>query len=104
MTNSFLAQITGINSPSNKFTDFATLPGDVISRILLFAIVFAGLLFFVRLLISGFTYLTSIGDPGKVQSASKNLINAILGLFIVATAFFLAQVIFALLGINASLV
>ena len=95
-----LAQLNGITSPSNKFISFSTLPGDVVSRFLIYAIAFSGLFFFVRLLISGYLYLTSVGDPGKVQSATKNLINSAIGLFVVVTAFFLAQIIFAVLGIG----
>lgn len=100
-----LAQITGINQPGSlagfRFgAGGANLIEDVISRFLLFAIVAAGLYFFVRLLGAGFSYLTSGGDSGKLQAASKSLINAAIGLFIVFTSFFLAQMIEVLFSIS----
>jgi len=95
-----LSQLTGITSPSTRFTSFATLPEDVAFRFIVWAIALSGLIFFVRLVISGYLYLTSVGDPGKVQAATKNLINSALGLFVVTMSFFIAQIIFAVLGIN----
>ncbi len=98
-----LAQIN-INSPSNlsglKFTDYNTLAGDIVSRILLFAILGAGLYFFVRLISAGYTYLTSLGEPAKIQSASKELLNAVIGLLVVISAYFIAQIIQVVLGIK----
>jgi len=95
-----LAQLNGITSPSTVFTNYITLPETFVSRFLVYAIAFSGLFFFVRLVMSGYLYLTSIGDPGKVQAATKNLINSALGLFIVVMAFFIAQIIFSILGIG----
>lgn len=74
--------------------------GSLVARILAFAIIIAGLIFFVKLIVSGFSYLTSAGDPGKVQAATKNLTNAVIGLLIVVTAFFLAQVLQVVFGIK----
>lgn len=96
-----LAQLN-IPTNSTQFNNYQTLPGDVVSRVLLYAIAFSGMLFFVKLIYSGFLFLTSIGDPQKIQASSKNLLNSLLGLFLVVTAFFLAQIIFAILGLNAS--
>ncbi len=74
--------------------------GDILSKLLLYAIVLAGLFFFVRLIVSGFAYLTSAGDSGKIQSASKNLVNAAIGLLVVVCAYFIAQIIQQVFGIN----
>jgi hypothetical protein len=74
--------------------------GIIVSRILLFAIIIAGPFFLIKLIMSGFNYLTSTGDPGKIQAASKNLINAALGLFVILTSFFIIQIIETLFNIN----
>ncbi len=99
-----LAQITNISVPENirfsKFQDYETLAGDVVSRLLTFAIIGAGLFFFVRLISAGYTYLTSLGESAKIQSASKELLNAIIGLLIVVSAFFIAQIVQVIFGIN----
>lgn len=94
-----LAQITSIPAPG-RFNNYDSLAGDVVSRILLFAIGFSGFLFLYQLIVAGYTYLTSLGDPGKIQSATKQLINASTGLLIVISVFFLGQIIELLLGIN----
>lgn len=95
-----LAQITGFNSPSNRFNNFSTLPGDITSRILLFAAAFAGLFFLVRLIVSGMNLMTAAGDPGKIQSAKTSLTNAAIGLIIVVFAYLIAQLLFSLLGLR----
>lgn len=108
-----LLQITGVPVPS-PLTNFKfilnpslntafqnpSLITDVVSRLLTFAAVIAGLYFFVRLISSGFTYLTSLGEPAKIQAATKELTHALIGLIIVLTAFFLAQILQTALGIK----
>lgn len=76
------------------------LVGELVSQVMTFAIVAAGLYFFVRLISSGYGYLTSLGDPTKVASSTKELTNAIVGLTIVVTAFFIMQLLQNVLGIN----
>ena len=90
-----LAQITGITNPSSQFPDNNPdqLVGLIVSRFLLFAIGAAGLVFFIRLLIAGFSYMTSLGDPAKLQGASKEVTNATIGFFVVLTSFFIIQII-----------
>lgn len=83
-----------------KFTDPSNLVGELTSRLLLFAIVISGLIFFVKLIAAGFGYLTSAGDSGKVQGATKSLTNAAIGLLLVLSAYFIAQLIETLFGIN----
>ena len=100
-----LAQITGITPPPGLRSEFIdsgdTLNlGGLVSRLLTFAIIGAGLFFFVRLLSAGYSYLTSLGEPAKIQSASKELLNAVIGLIIVISAFFLAQILQVVFGIN----
>ena len=88
-----LTQITGVNSISNKFTNSNTLVGDVISRVLLFAISLAGLYFFYVLITSGVSYMTSSGDEMRLKQIQKQLVNAVYGLLIVIAAYFIIQII-----------
>jgi len=95
-----LAQgITGISTPG-RFTNPATLVSDLLSQGLLYAIVLAGLYFLARLIISGFSFLTSGGDPAKVQSATREINHALIGLIIIISAFFLGQIIETIFGID----
>ncbi len=107
-----LAQISNLPIPENlksfKFWGVAgqnasvnvDLIGQVVSRLITFAIIGAGLFFFVRLISAGYAYLTSLGEPAKIQSASKELLNAVIGLIIVISTFFVAQIIQVVFGIN----
>lgn len=74
--------------------------GHLLSEILLFATIISGLIFFLKLLASGFAYMTSAGDSNKIQAATKNITNATIGLLIVISTLFLAQIIEVVLGIN----
>lgn len=74
--------------------------GFWISRVLQYAIVIAGLIFFVKLISAGFSYLTSAGDSGKIQSATKEITNALIGLILVVSVFFIKQVLAVLFNIK----
>lgn len=74
--------------------------GKGIERIVLFAVIISGLIFFVKLVMAGYAYLTSVGEPAKIQAATKEIANAGIGLLIVISTFFLAQIIEVVLGIK----
>lgn len=95
-----LAQINGIESPSTIFRENDTFLGDLTSRVLLYAIILAGFYFFVRLLLGGFMLLTSGGDPAKINSGKSSITAATIGLIIVVSTFFIAQILKTVLGIN----
>lgn len=95
-----LAQIN-IPPPANlKFNNYATLPSDLFSQVLVFAIAASGLIFFVQLVMAGFNLLTAAGDPAKIQSATKAVTNALIGLVLVISTFFIAQIIEAIFGLK----
>jgi hypothetical protein len=83
-----------------RFMDSDLLVGDLVTRLLLFGIIGAGLFFFVRLIQAGFSYMTSQGDPGKIQSASKLIINSAIGMALVLCTFFIAQMLELLFDIK----
>jgi len=94
-------QITSVNQPAGlKFTNYSTFAGDMVSRILPFAIIAAGLFFFARLVLAGYTYLTSLGDSGKVQNATKEITNSVIGFLVVLCSFFIAQILQVVFGIK----
>lgn len=95
-----LAQIN-LPLPNNLiFNDANTLPADLFSRVMLFAIAAGGLIFFVQLIMAGFNLLTAAGDPGKIQSATKALTNSLVGLILVISTYFIAQIIEAIFGLQ----
>ncbi len=105
-----IAQIENI-SPPPAFTNFKfkgnpdyfytrDFLGIVVSRLLTFAIIGSGLFFFVRLISAGYSYLTNAGDQNKIQSASKELLNAVIGLLLIISSYFIIQAIQVIFGIK----
>ena len=95
-----LAQISNLNVVTSYFTASATFLGLFVSRFLLFAIGLSGFYFLLRFILAAFTYLTSLGDAAKIQAAQKQMLNGIIGLLIVLSAYFFAQIIRYVFGIN----
>lgn len=63
---------------------------------------FAGIAFFVLLLIGGFKYLTSGGDPKAIEGAKKTITYAIGGLLVVVLSFLILKLIHALTGVDVT--
>lgn len=88
--------------------DGLPLGGDdirvTIVRIIRAALALLGLTAVVIVLYGGFVYMTSNGDPTKIETAKKILINGAIGLAIILSAFTIVQFIFSsltnALGIN----
>ena len=72
-----------------NFTDL----GSVISKLLPYLYVIAGLILFGAIIISGFQFLFSAGDPKKTAGAKGCLTNAIIGFLIVFLSWWLIQII-----------
>lgn len=58
-----------------------------ISNIFQFAGVIAGIVFIIRIILAGYSYLSTSGDPKKFQQASDTIFQSILGLLIISSAF-----------------
>ena len=63
----------------------------------------AGIVLFVMLVIGGFKYLTSAGNPDSVASAQKTLTYAIIGLVLVSLAFLILVLIQTFTGANVTI-
>lgn len=63
--------------------------GNLISALF----IFVGLVCLVLLIVSGYKFINSAGDPKKLGSARDTLIHAILGLLIVIFSFFIINLI-----------
>lgn len=65
---------------------------------LIFVII--GLVFFANLVITGWEYMLSTGDPKKVASASTRLLNAFSGLIMAILAFIIVRLVTNVLGLG----
>lgn len=79
-----------------KFDNVGTIIGNLITIILILAIVIA--VFF--LIYGGIRWITSGGDKQAVENARNHIIAAIVGLVIALLAFFIINFVGSLIGVN----
>lgn len=87
-----LAQANGINLETLRVP---IIPGGdffgiLVGLINLFLLV-AGIVAFLYILWAGFNYLSAGGDDGKVKVARQTILNAIIGIIIIAISFILVN-------------
>lgn len=82
-----------------EFGEIATI-GDIISALIPYILVLAGLILFGFLIFGGFELLTSAGDPKKVQSAQGKITSAIIGFIIIFVAYWLVQILEIIFGLK----
>lgn len=76
---------TGVTEQGNLFT--------FVASIVRWGLGLIGIVLFVIILISGFQYATAGGDAKKAQDAISRITAAIIGLFIIGTAFILSNAV-----------
>lgn len=89
-----------ISNPTKYASDKGSGLFTLISNLLKFAGVIAGLFFIVQIIMAGFSYMAANGDPKKVDLAWAKIWQSLIGLLIVGSAFVLASVVGKLLGID----
>lgn len=89
----------GEGSCPNTLQDFA----EVFLNILEILIPLGGLVLFVMLLFGGFNFIFSGGDPRKVEGARNTITYAIIGMVLLAAAFFILQIIASITGVEGIL-
>ncbi len=62
--------------------------------------IFVGLFFFYNLVMAGWDFMMSSGDPKKVASASTRITNGFIGLIMAITAFIVVRIITQMLGLG----
>ena len=72
----------------------------IIQRVFNIIIPFAGIAAFVVLIAGGFAYLTSAGDPKKVQQAQGMITGAIIGIVVTLAIWFIFQLIKVITGVD----
>ena len=85
--------------PTSKITDLFTKGGF---NLIDFIFIIIGLGFFANLIIVGWEFMLSSGDPKKVQAASTRLINGFIGLIMAVVAFIVVRLISQILGLGGS--
>ncbi len=95
-----LAIFGSISNPTNYNSQGGSGLFLLLSNIFKLAGVIAGLFFVAQLIIAGYGYLSSSGDPKKTEAAWNKITQSLIGLIIVAGAFILTSVVGSILNIN----
>lgn len=73
--------------------------GDIISALLPYLFVLAGLGLLVYLILGGFQLMASGGDPKAVDSAKGKITGAVIGFLIIFIAYWLVQILQVIFGL-----
>lgn len=76
--------------------------GTVFSNVVSYALGFAGIVLFVLLIVGGFKFITSGGDPKSVESARKTITSAIAGLVIILVSYLILVLISNITGVDVT--
>lgn len=76
--------------------------GDVFGNLVSAILGFAGITLFILLIVGGFKYITSGGDPKAVEGAKKTLTYAIGGLITLLLSYLILVLIKEITGVNVT--
>jgi len=79
-----------------KWTTF----GDVINALMPYLFAIAGFGILLMLVFAGFSFLTSAGDPKKMESAKQRITNALIGFLLIFGAYWVVQIAGYMFGIK----
>lgn len=88
-----------IKNPTGYGEESSAL-GSLLNNVFTAAAVGGGILLFAYLIFGGFKYITAGGDEKAVTAAKTMLTNAIIGMIIMAFAYFIVGIIGGVLGVD----
>jgi len=74
--------------------------GQIISTILPYILVVAGIILLFMLIIGGIGLMTSGGNPDKTKAGYGRITHALIGFLIIFIAYFVAQLVQVVLGVK----
>lgn len=86
----------GASTGPEALTTMETL----ISTVVGFLTIVAGLAFLIYFMIGGLTWVTAGGDKGKVETAQKMMTNGAIGMIVVVAAYGIAWIVGEVLGVE----
>lgn len=98
-----MSVLDNINNPAPKLKNIDRLSGlltDGGFNLLNFIFFLVGMIFFVNIILSGWEYMFSAGDPQKAESANARLINGFIGLIVVVASFIIVRLVSGMIGLD----
>ncbi len=102
MIETVLSQTAGSNlsiTPSFMRVSIDGLIGTVTTWVF----IVAGVVAFFYLIFSGFTYLTAGGNPDAAKKGMQGILNAVIGLVIIALAYGIVSAVVGMLNTNTTI-
>lgn len=90
--------VTGIIDKADGSADIGASLVVILNNI----IAVAGVIAVIFIIVSGVTYMTSAGDPGKIQKAKSTLLYSVIGLIVVALAYAIVNFAIGAISGNSS--
>jgi hypothetical protein len=72
----------------------------IVKNLLGYILGFAGIVLFILLLVGGFKFITSGGDPKAVEGAKKTITSAIAGLAVILVSYLIIVLISNITGVD----
>ena len=88
-----------MNNDVPMFSELEGLFGNLVSAI----IGLGGIVLFIMLVIGGYSFITSKGQPPKIEAARKIITHAILGIIIIALSYLFLKVISTFTGVDVTI-
>jgi len=94
-------ECTDLQNGDTPIARISDLEG-VLERVVSYALGFAGIVLFILLIVGGFKYITSGGDPKAVEGAKKTLTSAIIGLVLILVSYLVLILISNITGVDVT--
>ena len=75
--------------------------GEIVNELIPYIYSFIGIVLMIYLILGGFQYMTSRGEPKATEAAKGKITNALIGFLIVFASYWMVQIIGFVLGIDA---
>lgn len=94
-----MADINSVTLPTDpvagKFSDV----GDIVTTLLPYIYVVAGLILLVMLIAGGLTLMTAAGNPDKIKSGYGRITSALVGFLIIFISYIVVQLVEIIFGV-----
>jgi len=84
--------------PPAKLSELEGIFGNIVG----IALELAGIVLFIMLIVGGFNYITSGGNPQQAEAAKKTITFAIFGIILLVMSFLILRLIYQFTGVDVT--
>lgn len=77
---------------------------SLVNRLMSFLIPLAIIILFFVIMISGYNYMTSGGDPAKLKTAQAHIVSGIIGIVLLVSAYLIAKLAAMIFGFGGGII